>query len=406
MNILVLGSEIPATANMAGSPRLFSLCRLLARQRHRLTLVALGGHGADRVEAFNRDPLAKGVFERVTVLPPTPGHDWWGQQRHRLRQEASFVTRTRTPAFFAAQQQRILATLADDSFDVVYADGLPISQYFEGLSLRQRALIDLHDCFTLLFRRTMDAEPNWLRKLAILSELRSIAKLESTLSRNFARIVVNSSVDEAYLRTLDPSASTQTIGNGVDGEYFTPGDGEPNFRKVIFTGVMGYGPNEDAAVFFAESILPLIHRHRPEVEFWVVGKAPTERVRALASRRGVHVTGGVPDVRPYLRDAGLFVCPLRFGAGVKNKLLAALSSRRAVVATSLSIEGLALRDGTDLMIADEPEDFADKVVQLIRNPDLAVRLAATGQASVKSKYSWEQSAHLLEEALTDIAHGG
>jgi len=402
MNILVLGSEVPATANMPGSPRLFSLCRILA-QRHRLTLVTLG-HGSERYDTFDRDPLAQGVFEKVTILPETPDHGWWGQQRHRLRQEASFVTRTRTPAYFAAQQRRILSILSAGKFDVVYADGLPVSQYLTGLAIEQRALIDLHDCFTLLFRRTMEAERNWIRKLAIYSELRSIARLETSLSRTFARIVFNSSVDEAFLKGLDPSASTQTIGNGVDGDYFTPGLVEPDYRKLVFTGVMGYGPNEDAAIYFAESILPLIQERRPDIEFWVVGKAPSARVRALATRPGVHVTGAVPDVRPFLQDAGIFVCPLRFGAGIKNKLLAALATRRAVVATPLSVEGLDLQDGKDLLVAEGPHSFADRVLQLIDDPNQARGLAATGQASVKAMYSWEHSARLLEEALTAITH--
>jgi glycosyltransferase involved in cell wall biosynthesis len=172
--------------------------------------------------------------------------------------------------------------------------------------------------------------------------------------------------------------------------------------KLVFTGVMDYGPNEDAAAFFAEAILPLIQERHPHVQFWVVGKDPTERVRALAARPGVHVTGGVPDVRPYLRSAGVFVCPLRFGAGVKNKLLAALAMNKAVVATRLSAEGLDLRDNRDLLIADAPAEFAAKVVQLMGDADLARQLGQTGQATVKEKYSWEHSARMLEDALRSV----
>jgi sugar transferase (PEP-CTERM/EpsH1 system associated) len=401
MNILVLGSEIPATANMAGSPRLFSLCRSLSA-RHRLTLVAFS-RGPERYQSFRDDPMAAEVFEEIVVLPEAPAHSWWRQQVHRLRQEASFVTRSRTPAYFAAQRQRIRDICARGRFDVVYADGLPVAQYVMAAGLDRPSIIDLHDCFTLLASRTMQAESRWLRKMAVYAESRSIARLERSLSRVFARVITNSSVDEAYLKSLDPTANTLTIGNGVDSAFFDPSDAKPDMAKVVFTGVMDYGPNEDAAVYFGEAILPLIREHHPEVQFWVVGKDPTERVRALAAHPGVRVTGGVPDVRPYLQSAGIFVCPLRFGAGVKNKLLAALAMSKAVVATRLSVEGLDVRENEDLLLADDPAEFAAKVVQLIENPESARQLGKTGQTAVKAKYSWERSAKLLEDTLQSVA---
>ncbi len=376
MNILVLGSEIPATSSMPGSPRLFSLCRRLS-VRHRLTLVAFSS-SPERYESFRNDPTVAGVFTQIMVLPEAPAYSWWRQQVHRLRQEASFVTRSRTPAYFAAQCRTIRDVCARANFDVVYADGLPVSQYIMEAELQCPAIIDLHDCFTLLFSRTMKAEPRWLRRMAHYAEFRSIARLERSLSRVFSRIITNSSVDEAYLKTLDPAANTLTIGNGVDSAFFSPSGAEPDMAKLVFTGVMDYSPNEDAAVYFGEDILPLIREHHPDVQFWVAGKDPTERIRAMAA------------------------CPLRFGAGVKNKLLAALAMSKAVVATRLSVEGLDLREGEDLLLADEPAEFAAKVIQLIKNPESARQLGKTGQAAVKAKYSWEHSAKLLEDALRSV----
>jgi glycosyltransferase involved in cell wall biosynthesis len=405
MKILVLGSEIPATTSMPGSPRLFSLCRELSA-RHRLTLVAFS-QSAERHKSFRDDPMSAGVFETIVVLPEAPAYSWWRQQVHRLRQEASFVTRTRHPAYFADQCRRIRDTCVQGNFDVIYADGLPVSQYlaFANAAPPRPAIIDLHDCFTLLLTRTMRAEPRWPRKLAMYAASRSIARLERALSRVFSRIITNSTVDEASLKALDPAANTLTIGNGVDSDFFGANDAAPDMTKLVFTGVMDYGPNADAAVYFAEDVLPLIQRRHPEVQFWIVGKDPTERVRALATRRGVHVTGGVPDVRPYLQSAGIFVCPLRFGSGVKNKLLAALAMNKAVVATRLSIEGLDLQKDQDLLLADSPVDFAAAVTRLVENAELARQLGKTGQAAVKNKYSWGHSARLLEDALHSVARG-
>ena len=402
MNVLVLAGDVPATSNMPGSPRLFSLCRRLS-QRHQLTLVTRS-QNAERYQSFLNDPATEGVFEQVIILPdPPPVSGWWAQQVHRLRQEAYFVTRYRHASYHADVCRRIHDTILHQASEILYVDGLEMAQYVMNLDEEIPAMIDLHDCLTLLYSRTMRVEKQWLRKLALYAETRSIAGWEKSLSNVFSRIIVNSEIDETFLKTLDPSASTLTIGNGVDSEFFRPNDDDNDvIYKLIFTGVMNYGPNEDASVYFCEAILPRIQERCPHVEFWVVGQDPSEKVQALARRSGVYVTGGVPDIRPYLQSAGIFVCPLRFGAGVKNKLLAALAMGKAVIATRLSIEGLELRENEELLIADGPEEFATKVNCLLDDPDYARRLGENGRVFVQSRYSWEYSAMLLENAMRTI----
>lgn len=400
MNILVLACDVPATTNMPGSPRLFSLCRSLS-QRHRLTLVTLS-QSQERYQSFLDDPTGEGVFKEIVILdqPPTPG--WWGQQVHRLRQEAYFATRFRSPGYYAEQCRKIRDMVVQGAIDLLYVDGLPMAQYVMDTDLKRPAIIDLHDCGTLLSSRAMQVEQHWLSRLALYAGTRSIALWEKSLSRVFRLIITNSRVDEAFLKALNPSANTLTIANGVDSEFFHPTHGDTDLSKLIFTGVMNYGPNEDAAMYFCKAILPLIQERYPHVQFWVVGKDPTEKVQILTQGSGVHVTGGVPDVRPYLQTAGIFVCPIRYGAGIKNKLLAALAMQKAVVASRLSIEGLDLRENEDLLIADGPEQFAVKVRRLLEDPEYARRLGQSGQAFVKAKYSWGNSAKLLEDTLDGV----
>ena len=404
LNILVLTFDVPATSNMPGSPRLFNLCRSLSRQ-HRLTLVTLS-RSQERYQAFRDDPMTAGVFERIIVLhdPPAPG--WWGTQVHRFRQEVHFATRYRNARYHAEQCRYVRDVFLEGGFDVFYVDGLVMAQYVMDTGLKRPAIIDLHDCMTLLFERTMRIERNWLRKLGLYLETRSMARCERSLSRVFSVIITNSPVDEEYLKSVAPAANTLTIGNGVDTAFFSPAETEGDLRQLIFTGVMDYGPNEDAAIHFVENILPLIQQRQPEAQFWVVGQHPAERVRRLGEQPGVHVTGGVPDVRPYLEKAGIFVCPLRYGTGVKNKLLAALAMQKPVVATRQSLDGLDLREHEDLLVADEPAEFAAKVVQLIEDPDHARRLASSGRAFVGDRYSWERSARTLEDVLQGaVRHG-
>ena len=397
MNILVLTYDVPATTSMPGSPRLFSLCTRLS-QRHCLTLVT-PSQSEERYRSFLGDPTAGRVFKEIVILPQPPAPRWWGQQIHRLRQEAHFVTRYRNAEYYADQCQNIRDIVARNAIDVLYVDYAAMAQYVMDSELKTPAIIDLHDCGTLLASRTVQVERRWLRRLALYAESRSIARVERSLSRVFSRIIMNSRIDEEFFKTLDPSANTLTIGNGVDSEFFTPTDGNSDMTKLVFTGVMNYDPNEDAAIYFCDAILPLIQERYPQVQFWVVGKDPTEKVQLLAQRPGVHVTGGVPDVRPFLEAAGIFVCPLRFGAGVKNKILAALAMQKAVVATRVSLEGLDLREDKHVTAADDARTFAAQVIRLIEDPNMAARLGRNGQAYVRAEYSWERNAAQFEGIL-------
>ena len=315
------------------------------------------------------------------------------------------MTRTRTPEYSKNVGLRIKEAFEEGLFDVLYVDGLHMAQYVPERG-RFPAVIDLHDSITLLYSRTQRIERNWRRKLALYAETASVRRWESGLSRRFKTVITNSEVDEQFIKALDRGANTLTIGNGVDSEFFSPTSVTADPTKVVFTGVMDYGPNEDAAIYFCNEIFPLIQRSLPRATFWIVGKDPTEKVLALAKRPNVHVTGGVPDVRPFIQSAGVFVCPIRYGAGIKNKILAALAMKKAVVATSLSLEGLELSLNEDVIAADDPTIFSEAVVRLLDNPAVAERLGQSGQAYVRDQYSWASSGNLLEAVLVNAAKSG
>ena len=182
----------------------------------------------------------------------------------------------------------------------------------------------------------------------------SVQRLERSLSRTFELAITNSAIDEQVIRELCTELRTLTITNGVDMEYFSPDSDLPEADKIVFTGVMDYPPNEDAALYFSREVFPLVRAQRPHAQFWIVGSNPSATLKGLAQAGGIHVTGSVDDVRPYVRSAAVFVSPLRVGSGVKNKILAAMAMEKATVATPLSIDGLDLADGRELLLAQEP----------------------------------------------------
>ncbi len=396
MKILVLAPDIPATSKMPGSPRLFNLCRELSRQ-HELFLLTYCSSD-ERHQSFLNDPTAAKIFSSVEILPNPPAITWWGQQWHRLHLAASFETRFRFPEYHRAIRSRVREVCVQNRCDLTYVDLLPMGQYVDpGLDVP--AIIDLHDSMTLMARRVLKTARGWRQRLAIYSHLMRIQQLEAALGRTFSLVVTNSSVDERVISEISTGINTVTITNGVDMGYFSPDHSRVDADKIVFTGVMGYGPNEDAALFFAREIFPLILEQRPKAQFWIVGSDPTDQVKDLGRTPGVHVTGKVEDVRPYLSQAGVFVCPLRYGTGVKNKILAAMAMQKPIVATSLSIDGLDLADNREVLLADEPRAFAEKVVGLLSDPNAVDRLAGNGLARVQSQYSWAAMGQALEKSI-------
>ena len=399
MKILVLAPDVPATSGMPGSPRLFNLCRELC-QRHELFLLTYRS-SQERYQTFLNDPATSHMFTRVEVLPDPPAVRWWGQQWHRVHLAAHFETCYRHAEYYCSIRERIRELCIHERIDLIHVDLLAMIQYVDPQT-NIPAIVDLHDSMTLLCRRMLNTERDWRKRLSAYLGLISAKRLERTLGRTFDLIITNSTVDEQIIRELSPKPKTLTITNGVDMDYFSPTSTLLEADKLVFTGVMDYAPNEDAALHFVEDIFPLVRAKRPEVQFWIVGSGPSERVRALTRISGVHVTGKVDDVRPYVRSASVFVCPLRVGSGVKNKILAAMAMQKATVATSMSIDGLDLADNREVLLADEPQDFADKVVRLLTDQQAAQQLSANGLARVQGQYSWGAMGKMLETAIQSI----
>ncbi len=186
----------------------------------------------------------------------------------------------------------------------------------------------------------------------------------------------------------------RAVENGIDTDRFDPslaydavGQGEGPL--AVFTGQMDYRPNIDAVRWFAHDILPLIRRDHAAARFAIVGRAPTDEVRALAALPGVIVTGEVPDVRPWLAAADAVVAPLLLARGIQNKLLEAMAMARPVVASAAAAEGIDAAPGEHLLVADTAAGIAEAVSALFDDPARATAMGAAARARMIARYGWE-----------------
>jgi len=169
---------------------------------------------------------------------------------------------------------------------------------------------------------------------------------------------------------------------------------------VMFLGNYPHDPNRDAVLYFHQRMWPRVRREVPGARFYVVGKDPTPDLLELAREDpSVVVTGTVDDVRPYFERSKVFVNPVRIGGGFRGKLLEAMAMGLPIVTTSLGAEGVEAEDGRDMVIADDPEEFAAAVVRLLRDDDLCCRLGARAREMAVECFSWEKGVERLEQVL-------
>ncbi|GFO60116.1 glycosyl transferase family 1 [Geomonas silvestris] len=278
-----------------------------------------------------------------------------------------------------------------DNYDIIQFEHSYMAYNVKYLSkeLSCKTVLSFHNIASLQYYRIYQLEKRLVRKVECLFEWVPMLRWESKIAQRFHKSLVVSELDRILLRLMNPGLDVSVVPNGVDARKFscTPLAGRK--RNIIFVGLMDYGPNADAVLYFHREIFPLIKEKVPDLGFMVVGSDPPREVRELSRNPDVVVTGRVDDLRPYYQKALVAVIPLRSGGGTRLKIIEALSTGTPVVSTSVGCEGLEVSDGEHIMIADSPEAFAAKVVSLIEDSSQWLRLSSQGRELVEKTYDWE-----------------
>lgn len=202
------------------------------------------------------------------------------------------------------------------------------------------------------------------------------------------------------MRDLYGVTRVGVVPTGVDVTFFTPSDVTHPATDLAFIGSMDWMPNVDGVLWFAGEVLPLIRKKLPQCSVAVVGRKPAREVTKLAERDpAIRVTGTVEDVRPWLWGSKVAVVPLRIGGGTRLKIYEAMAARTPVVSTTIGAEGLGVTSGENILIADEPEAFADACIRLISDADERQRISEAGWEHVSTKHSWDAAAAVFERLL-------
>jgi glycosyltransferase involved in cell wall biosynthesis len=217
---------------------------------------------------------------------------------------------------------------------------------------------------------------------------------EAATCPKFDSVVAVSREDREQMEREYGVENVYDVPTGVDTDFFRPSNQrERKPHNLVFTGSMDWLPNEDAIRYFTEHIMPRIKRSVPDVTLTVVGRDPYPGLVELSKQDpSVIVTGRVEDVRPYMDEAAVYIVPLRIGGGTRLKIYEAMAMEKPIVSTSIGAEGLPVTNGTEILLADTPESFADSVVRLFQNTDLAEQIGQRGAARVRKEFGWESVA--------------
>ena len=297
-------------------------------------------------------------------------------------------------------KRRVGSWIAEKNFDVAVCDFLSASLNFPE-KLATPTVLFQHNVETVLWRRLAATDSSLGRRAAYTIEARKMATYERDALRKFHHVIAVSEHDRQQMLSMDPSCSISVVPTGVDTEKYTvapPATADP--PTIAFLGSMDWEPNIDAVLYFCREIFPRIRAQVPTAVFQIVGRNPHASVKQLASG-AVQVTGTVPSVSEYLRDATVVVVPLRIGGGTRLKIFEAMATGKAVVSTSIGAEGLAVQSGRDLILADDAESFADATVRLLRDAALRSQYEQAA-ARLAGEYDWskivQQFAAVLQKA--------
>jgi sugar transferase (PEP-CTERM/EpsH1 system associated) len=238
------------------------------------------------------------------------------------------------------------------------------------------------------------------------TEALRLAHWEEQIARTFDHSIVITERESRLLRGRESDRRISVISNGVDLEFYSPdGQGEIAAKEpvVVFTGVMDYFPNVDAVDHFCHEIFPHVRRAVPDAAFHIVGRNPTKQVIELARLPNVVVTGGVPDVRPYLSRASVSVAPLRVARGLQNKVLEAMAMGLPVVTTPEILDSIEATEANGVRAADDPEQFASAIIALLQDPALREATSVRARQYVERRHRWESMGAQLEQVATDVA---
>lgn len=392
MNILIISPVFPYPLDEGAKERIFQIIKGLSRQ-NKIHLISFF---RNQNELQYLSELNKYCTRIDTVYNPS-----WSLIKTILLNLLYFFTPT--PALAAMHQskemkRRIECALTNNHYDIVQIELTQMAYFLPDLSNAVTVLVEHDITFISRLRRLAHAPNPWI-KLHWFIQYLKLRHFEITYCRKFDLIITVSEQSKVELQKYCPSSKISIVRTGVDiraCQLASLSACQLEYRKVLFLGPLSHWPNQDAVLYFYHSIFPIIKEAKKDVDLLIVGKDSEILPTAIKEDKNVCLLGFVDDIKPLLEDA-ISIAPIRYGSGTRTKILNYMACGSPVVSTSLGSEGIDVTHGENIIIADEPHEFAVAVTNLMKDDKLRRRISIGGYNLVKEKYQWDKSVYELQD---------
>lgn len=384
MNILFLSTENPYPPDHGHHLRTYHVLRHLAAN-HKIFFVGFWQSPEELKHQTHLESLCAHV-----VLLPIPGRAQKAQYAFNLFRNLFSAWPFTVQRYFRREAvQHIKQIMQTNHIDLVHFDLMHLAPYLECIGDTPSVLVN-HNVESLRLQRVAQVQKNFLARRYLNLQQNKMRRLEQKMCSRFTQLITVSEADAEILQKTCKVDNVEEIPNGVDADFFHYTPGETERDSLVWVGGMGSPYNRDAVDYFLEDIFPKIFVQRPQIKVTIVGDSPSPTLQQFQRRypQNIFITGYVDDVRPYMQRASIFIAPMRCGSGTKVKVINAMSMGKAIVASSVGAEGIKVESGKDLIIADAPQEFANQVLRLLKNPSHLRQMGENARKIVERHYDW------------------
>lgn len=299
-------------------------------------------------------------------------------------------------------ENAVLKELESDNYTLAICDFMQSTLNFRKVRNIPIILFQ-HNVESTISKRHMNRAKDPISKIFWWLQFRKMFYHEKRQSHRFDRVIAVSEKDKHTMEQWYKLSNVVTIPTGVDTDYYSPNGSLEESKQIVFVGAMDWLPNDDAMKYFLEQIFPLIREEEPDSKFIIVGRNPSPKLQKIVKNiPNVEATGWVDDTRPYISKSNVFIVPIRIGGGTRMKIYEGMSMAKAIVSTSIGAEGLPLTDKEHIIYADDEQEFAESVVQLLQNKSERKRLGDIARKYVYENFRWEVVAEVFSKICKSV----
>jgi len=400
LKILFVSTFVPGpNTNHAGGRDVFHIMRRLA-ENHQISIICL----ANSPEEISRNAASLEFCRHVELIQSPNGF------LSTLRRVSNYFRLPRSVArFYSVELHQTLHRLLERSrFDVIQYENVQVLPYAENIQIP--GVLDCIDVnFMPMFQSYLSGRGSFWRRLYWLLEWPRLQIYEARKIREFKGIIVRSKKDEILVRAINSSARVAVVQSLPLTASMAADPARPRPRKrpvipkVMFMGAMWRPINSDACLYFLEQIWPKVRQVLPEAEFWIVGDSPPSNITKYHEKDNIVVTGYVDDMLPYFKECSVVVVPMLAAGGILYKIYDAMHIGIPVISTSVANQGIDAIHGQHILLADNAQDFAEHVVDLLRDDHLYARLSENSERFINEKFDWERSVRDVEDLYSYLA---